>query len=637
MNISLLPAHGGCGLVNRVVSVVEIDRFKRDAARYKSHIITDADLSVFYRIADGTLSPLEGPMGKDEFYGVLDQEIIERNNKKYAWTIPIALPASRQEGDIFSAGEIVALKTKQGKLIGFLEISDVYPFDKNRYNKAVYGTDRRDHPGPRIVNDDPRDYLLGGKIFALPRIPDSNYGRHVLSPQECRNLFAQKAWERIAAFQTRNPLHRAHEYAMVYAMEKLTREGFLTGVVLNPLVGPTKSDDIPALVRMQTYETLIKNRLIGLGDKDEALWKTKKYDLADNIILIALDMKMFYAGPKEAIMHAIYRQNCGFTDIIIGRKHADAPFDDGTQAWGDFDAQSKFCALSGELLIQPLSVGFAAYFNEIERVGLVEEFKGKGFREITISGKVLRQKLEAGEPIDKRIMRKPVADILRQAYKNNVGALRKEITSRNITWSASGITKNDLIKRNGHKGMVIWLTGLPGSGKSTIAAGVRDILFKKGRNVFVLDGDNVRHGLNKDLGFSPQDREENIRRIAEVAKLFCEAGFIIITAFISPYLKDRNNARSLFTRGDFIEVYVKASLAACESRDPKGLYKRARAGQIGEFTGISAPYEEPCNPELIIDTESGNIAKSVKLVLSYLIDGGYLFRTKRRLTGKTRR
>jgi len=623
-----LPAHGGGRLINRIASVAEIDRFKRDITRYKSHTIPDADLSVFYRIADGTLSPLEGPMCAEEFYGVLDQEIIKRNNKKYAWTIPFALPASKRESAVFSAGEIVALKTGQDKLIGFLEISDVYPFDKDRYNKAVYGTDRRDHPGARIINDDPRDYLLGGKIFALPYLPDENYGRYILSPQECRNLFAQKTWERVAAFQTRNPLHRAHEYAMVHAMEKLTREGFLAGVVLNPLVGPTKSDDIPALVRMQTYETLIENRLIGRGDKDEAFWKTQKYDLADNIILIALDMKMFYAGPKEAIMHAVYRQNCGFTDIIIGRKHADAPFDDGTPAWGDFDAQEKFCALQGELLIQPLNVGFAAYFNEIGRVGFVEEFKNKGFSETTISGKVLRRKLETGEPIDERVMRKPVADILQHSYLNNAGNSKKEIKSKNITWNTSGITKDALTKRNGHKGVVVWLTGLSGSGKSTIAAGVRDTLFKRECTVFVLDGDNVRHGLNKDLGFSPQDREENIRRTAEVAKLFCEAGFIIITAFISPYLKDRNNARSLFSPGDFIEIYVKAGLAACEARDPKGLYRRARAGQISEFTGISAPYEEPRDPELIIDTESHNVTESVELVISYLTDSGYLFNAK---------
>ncbi|MFH2069028.1 MAG: adenylyl-sulfate kinase [Candidatus Omnitrophota bacterium] len=622
MNTSLLPAHGGCGLIDRFVSGAEINRFKRDAARYKTHIINEADLSVFYRIADGTLSPLEGPMGKDEFYGVLDREFIERNNKKYAWTIPIALPVSKQEGELFSSDEIIALKTEQDKLIGFLEISDIYPFDRDRYNKAVYGTGRRDHPGPRIVNDDPRDYLLGGKIFALPCLPDDNYGNNVLGPQECRNLFAQKRWERIVAFQTRNPLHRAHEYAMVYAMEKLTREGFLAGVVLNPLVGPTKSDDVPALVRMQTYEALIENRLFGLGDKDEVLWKNKEYDLADNIILIAIDMKMFYAGPKEAIMHAIYRQNCGFTDIIIGRKHADAPFDDGTPAWSDFAAQEKFCNLPGELLIQPLNVGFAAYFDEIKQVGFVEEFKDKGFTEITISGKALRQKLQSGEPIDERIMRKPVADILQQSYRNNVGALREEIKSSNITWSNPGISKEDLIKRNGYKGAVIWLTGLSGAGKSTIAAGVRDALSKKGCNVFVLDGDNVRHGLNKDLGFSPRDREENIRRIAEVAKLFCEAGFIIITAFISPYIKDRRNARSLLARGDFVEVHVKAGLAACEARDPKGLYKKARAGQIGEFTGINAPYEEPVNPELIVDTESLNITESVQSVLSYLTDTG---------------
>lgn len=152
----------------------------------------------------------------------------------------------------------------------------------------------------------------------------------MLTLQDTRSLFQKQKWAEIIAFQTRNALHRAHEYTMVYAMEKFTKEGFSTGVVLNPLVGTTKNDDVPADVRMKTYEVLLRNKLLGDGDKDEEFWKTKEYDLCDNVLLIGLDIKMFYAGPKEAVMHAIYRQNHGFTHIIIGRKHADAPFDDGT-------------------------------------------------------------------------------------------------------------------------------------------------------------------------------------------------------------------------------------------------------------------------------------------------------------------
>jgi len=192
------------------------------------------------------------------------------------------------------------------------------------------------------------------------------------------------------------------------------------------------------------------------------------------------------------------------------------------------------------------------------------------------------------------------------------------IKSKNITWHESGISKKDREEQNGHKGVVIWLTGLSGSGKSTIAVELQAQLFENNAQVFILDGDNIRHGLNKDLGFSPEDREENIRRIGEVAKLFTDAGMIAITSFISPYRKDRDANRELLPEGEFIEVYVKAPLDVCEKRDPKGLYKKARAGVIPEFTGISAPYEEPEDPEIIIDTDKLSVEESANKIIDYL-------------------
>lgn len=618
------PPHGGCGLTNRIVPEDQVDSFIQKANGCEAYTISDGDLSAFYRIADGMLSPLEGPMNRDEFYQVLEKGIIERKGKPYAWTIPIVFPISKKQSESFGVGETIAVKDERGVIVGTLEISDIYPFDKAEYHKAVYGAERQDHPGPRIYNNDMRDYLVGGKIRALPEIKPAVFGRYMLSPKQCRALFTQKKWQRILAFQTRNPLHRAHEYAMVYALEQLTKQGYFAGAVLNPLVGETKSDDVPADVRMRTYEVLIERKLLGNGDKDEAFWETRPYDLIDQVLLIGLDMRMFYAGPKEAIMHAIYRQNFGFTDIIIGRKHADAPFDDGTPAWGDFDAQDQFDSLDGELSIKPLKVGFAAYFEELGKVRLMDEYKGKGYSEISISGKELRRKLEKEEPIDERLMRAPVAEILRDSYQHNVGALRANIKSTNITWESYDISREEREKRSGHKAATIWLTGLSGSGKSTVARELQSLLFARGSNVFILDGDNVRHGLNRDLGFSPEDREENIRRIGEVAKLLTEAGFIVITAFISPYRRDRDRVRSLFAQGDFIEVYVKAPLSVCEQRDPKGLYKKARKHEIKDFTGISAPYEEPEDAEVTINTHGETQQDSARHLLDYLDSRSYV-------------
>jgi len=196
--------------------------------------------------------------------------------------------------------------------------------------------------------------------------------------------------------------------------------------------------------------------------------------------------------------------------------------------------------------------------------------------------------------------------------------------SRNIVWHEGNVTKADRERVSGHRGCTVWMTGLSGSGKSTLAVALEKALWDRGVRSFVLDGDNVRHGLNKDLGFSPEDRNENIRRIGEVAKLFTEAGVINATAFISPYRADRDQVRSLMADGDFIEVYIDCPIDVCEERDPKGLYKKARAGQIPEFTGISAPYEAPNTPELTLKTAELSEEQALQKLLEFLQSRGYI-------------
>ena len=205
--------------------------------------------------------------------------------------------------------------------------------------------------------------------------------------------------------------------ALVAGLERLTREGHLAGAVLNPLVGETKGDDVDAATRMRTYEALIANKALGQGDSDEALWRQVGRSISDHILLVGLDIKMFYAGPKEALMHAIYRQNFGFTDIVIGRKHADAPYDDGKDIWDGLAAHRKFDELKGELLIKPVKVGFAAFYEELGRVGLVDEWAPKGYHTVSISGRELREKLRSGQLPDPRIMRPETAQILIERMK----------------------------------------------------------------------------------------------------------------------------------------------------------------------------------------------------------------------------
>ena len=199
-----------------------------------------------------------------------------------------------------------------------------------------------------------------------------------------------------------------------------------------------------------------------------------------------------------------------------------------------------------------------------------------------------------------------------------------ESKSTNITWHDGQVSRDDRQKLLGQRGCTIWLTGLSGSGKSTIAVAAEKALSERGRLTYILDGDNIRHGLNANLGFSPEDRTENIRRIGEVSKLFTDAGVIVFSSFISPYRADRDAVRKIMGEGDFIEVHVNASVETCEGRDVKGLYKKARAGEIPEFTGISAPYEAPEKPEVVLDTNGQTVDQSVAELVAYLEKSGYI-------------
>ncbi len=412
----LISPHGGLAEpVSLTVSADEVERFRAAAARLPEVPVSDADLSSVYRFGDGGLSPLTGPMDEATYHRVLDECVIERGGRLYAWTIPIAFPVTAELAQKVGREQTVALVNSTGAVVATLAISDVYPWDKAKYLKSVYGTERTDHPGADMVlkGDADQTHLLGGTLRVLPQPKHPEFGKYVLTPREVRRLLDARGWNRVVAFQTRNPLHRAHEYALVYGLETLLRAGHDAGACLNPLIGETKGDDVHADVRMRTYEALIATRALGEGDSDPALWGPRGESVPDRVILLGLDIKMFYGGPKEAVMHAIYRQNFGFTDLVVGRKHADAPFHDGTAIWGDFDAQEIFGALRGHLEIQPVKVGFAAYYESIGRVDLMDNHPGE--KPLTISGKEVRAALLAGREVDARIMRPSTAHILAAA------------------------------------------------------------------------------------------------------------------------------------------------------------------------------------------------------------------------------
>lgn len=414
----LVAPHGGLsGPVCRTVAAAAIPDFLAEAEKLAKVPVSDADLSTVYRFGDGGLSPLVGPMDSATYHRVLEESVIEHEGRLYAWTIPLSLPVTEELAKQLSVGQRVALVNSSNEPVAVLSLTDVFPWDKAKYLRSVYLTDRTDHPGGDMVlkADADKTYLLGGTIEVLPQPKHPRFGKYVLTPREVRQLLAEKGWERVVAFQTRNPLHRAHEYALVYGLETLLRGGYNAGACLNPLIGETKGDDVPADVRMHTYETLIDNRVLGEGDSDPSVWDGRGESVPDRVILLGLDIKMFYGGPKEAVMHAIYRQNFGFTDLVIGRKHADAPYHDGKPIWGDFDAQEIFAHLKGDLKIKPLNVGFAAYYESIGRVDLMEKHAEE--KPVFISGKEVRRCLLEGQPVDSRIMRESTARILSDAMK----------------------------------------------------------------------------------------------------------------------------------------------------------------------------------------------------------------------------
>jgi sulfate adenylyltransferase len=412
----LIAPHGGLSEpVNRTAS--DVAAFAAEAQALPQVPVSAADLSSVYRFGDGTLSPLTGPMNSETYHHVLDESVITHHGKKYAWTIPIAFPVTAEMAKTLKEGQKVALVGPDGKAAATLVINDVYPWPKLKYLRQVYLTDRVDHPGADMVlkGDADKSHLIGGEISVLPQPKNPKFGKYVLTPREVRKLLAGKKWEAVVAFQTRNPLHRAHEYALVHGLETLIRDGKNAGAVLNPLIGETKGDDVNAEIRMQTYEALIDQRQLGDGDSDQSLWGPRNEQVPDRVLLLGLDIKMFYGGPKEAVMHAIYRQNMGYTHIIIGRKHADAPFANGEAIWGDFDAHQIFDKLGGDLQITPLKVGFAAYYESCGRVDLTERHPGE--KPVSISGKDIRATLLKGEQVDGRVMRPSTSQILGAAMK----------------------------------------------------------------------------------------------------------------------------------------------------------------------------------------------------------------------------
>ena len=532
--------------------------------------LSAVELADLRLLAWAAYAPLEGFLGEADYESVVSTMHLASGR---LWSLPITLsPEERLVGSLHGA-DTVDLVSPAGQVVATLMEPELYQVDRCREAREVYGTCDARHPGAARVLAAGR-WRLGGRLaVADPRaleLPPPFQGLPS-TPADVRAEIGRRGWRSVVAFQTRNPIHRAHEYLTKVAIE------ICDGLLVHPLVGETKEDDVPPDVRLRCYRALLET-----------------YYPAATTLLALFPAPMRYAGPREAVFHALVRANYGATHVIIGRDHAGVG-----SYYGPYDAQELLRDLGPEELgIQPLFFDGAFYCRACGQMATPRTCPHGPPAHVVLSGTRIRQLLREGHRPPPEYSRPEVADVLRAALGPSGGEPQAVRTP-------SG-------------GCTIWLTGLPSAGKSTIAREVARALRERGRRVEVLDGDEMRRTLTRGLGFSREDRDENIRRIGFVASLLARNGVVAIVAAISPYRQARAEARALHAPGSFLEVFVATPVEVCAQRDPKGLYARQRSGELRGLSGVDDPYEPPEQPELVVPAHQETPGESAARVLALL-------------------
>ena len=567
---ALMAPHGGV-LKELYLPPAEAEALKLRSARLPGVDLDTRQLCDLELLLSGAFSPLEGFLGRRDYDRVVEELRLADGT---LWPIPITLDVDEEFAAQLSTGSEVALRDSQGVPLAVLEVHDIYWPDRLHEAKRVFGSTDRLHPGVAELLDRTRPVALGGRVRGIQRPAHYDFGELRDTPRSLRDWFAANGWTRIVAFQTRNPMHRAHRELTLRAAQQVGAK-----LLIQPSVGRTKQGDVDHYTRVRCIRALLP-----------------QYP-ADSVKLSLLPLAMRMGGPREALWHAIIRKNYGASHFIVGRDHAGPGKDsNGRPFYGPFDAQALLEQHQDELGIQ--IVPFPAMVYAANRDSYVPSTEVAPEDEVRdISGTQLRQHLHEGSEIPAWYSFPDVVKILRERHP--VHALR---------------------------GFALFFTGLSGAGKSTIAqAVIAQLLEHTSRPVTVLDGDEVRKHLSRGLGFSREGRAANVTRIGYVASEIVRHGGIAVCAPIAPYADARAESRALVeTHGDFVEIHVATTLEVCEARDRKGLYAQARAGKIAQFTGISDPYEEPSQPELRIDGNAAEPAVLARQVLALLRNKGLI-------------
>ncbi|MDH3606232.1 MAG: bifunctional sulfate adenylyltransferase/adenylylsulfate kinase [Acidimicrobiia bacterium] len=567
---NLITPHGGA-LVDLLAPQDRIAELMAPGRGVPEWSLTPRQLNDIELLINGGFSPLTGFMTQSDYDAV-------RGDMRLAdgtlWPMPITLDVTEEVAKKLDVGGELELRDPEGVLIAVLHVEDVWQPDLEAEAAAVFGSTDAGHPGVAHLMRSTNPYYVGGRLEGLQLPVHYDFRSLRKTPAQLRDDFTRSGWRRIVGFQTRNPMHRAHQEITLRAAKDVE-----ANLLIHPVVGLTKPGDIDHYTRVRCYQAILHHY-----PKSTA-----------TMALLPLAMRM--GGPREAVWHAIIRKNFGVTHFIVGRDHAGPGSDaGGTPFYGPYDAQEMLRTHEEEIGVEMVPFRMMVYLPDDDAYAPVDEVPEEK-KSLSISGTELRDRLADGREIPEWF-----------SFPDVVQELRKTHRPRN------------------KQGFTVFFTGLSGSGKSTVANALMvKLLEMGGRPVTLLDGDLVRQNLSSELGFSKEHRDLNIQRIGWVASEITKNGGIAICAPIAPYDHTRQIVRSMIEPvGGFDLVHVATPLEVCEQRDRKGLYAKARAGEIKEFTGISDPYEEPADAEIVIDTTNLRPSEAAQQIVLHLEAQGFI-------------